>query len=70
MISYLFAICIILYFIIIIYLIYIIFRSGSKTQIEDNIEINNEIEEDIRPYWETHTNPYPGYFEDIHHYWR
>ena len=67
MISYLFATCIILHFIVIIYLAYIILTNGPQVQTEDEIE---EVDNEIRPYWETHTNPYPGYFEDIHHYWR
>lgn len=66
MISYLFAICIILHFIVIIYLAYIIFRSGSQIETEDKIE---EVDNEIRPYWETHTNPYPGYFEYINRNW-
>lgn len=67
MISYLFAICIILHFVVMVYLAYIILTSGPQVQTEDEIE---EVDNEIRPYWETHTNPYPSYFEDIHHYWR
>ena len=66
MISYLFATCIILHFIVIIYLAYIILTNGPKVQTEDEIE---EVDNEIRPYWETHTNPYPGYFEDINRNW-
>ena len=66
MISYLFATCIILHFIVIIYLAYIILTNGPQVQIEDEIE---EADNEIRPYWETHTNPYPEYFEDINRNW-
>ena len=66
MISYLFAICIILHFIVIIYLAYIIFRSVPQVETEDEIE---KVDNEIRPYWETHTNPYPSYFEDINRDW-
>lgn len=66
MISYLFATCIILHFIVMIYLAYIILTNGPQVQTEDEIE---EVDNEIRPYWETHTNPYPGYFEDINRNW-
>ena len=66
MISYLFATCIILHFIVIIYLAYIILTNGPQVQTEDEIE---EVDNEVRPYWETHTNPYPGYFEDINRNW-
>lgn len=66
MISYLFATCIILHFIVMIYLAYIILTNGPQVQTEDEIE---EVDNEIRPYWETHTNPYPGYFEDINKNW-
>ncbi len=66
MISYLFATCIILHFIVMIYLAYIILTNGPQVQIEEDIE---EVDNEIRPYWETHTNPYPGYFEDINRNW-
>lgn len=66
MISYLFATCIILHFIIMIYLAYIILTNGPQVQIEEDIE---EVDNEIRPYWETHTNPYPGYFKDINRNW-
>ena len=66
MISYLFATCIILHFIVIIYLAYIILKNGPQIQTEDEIE---EVDNEIRPYWETHTNPYPEYFEDINRNW-
>jgi len=65
-ISYLFAICIILHFIVMIYLAYIIFKNGPQVETEDEIE---EVDNEIRPYWETYTNPYPGYFEDINRNW-
>lgn len=67
MISYLFATCIILHFIVMIYLAYIILTNGPQVQTEDEIE---EVDNEIRPYWETHTNPDPSYFEDVHKYWR
>lgn len=66
MISYLFATCIILHLIVMIYLSYIIFTNELQVQTEDEIE---EVDNEIRPYWETHTNPYPGYFEDINRNW-
>lgn len=66
MISYLFAACIILHFVVMIYLVYIIFTNGPQVQTEDEIE---EVDNEIRPYWETHTNHYPGYFEDINKNW-
>ena len=66
MISYLFATCIILHFIIIIYLAYIILTNGPQVQAEDEIE---EVDNEIRPYWETHTNLDPSYFEDINRNW-
>lgn len=66
MISYLFATCIILHLIVMIYLLYIIFTNGSQVQTEEDIQ---EVDNEIRPYWETHTNPYPGYFEDINRNW-
>jgi len=49
-----------------IYLAYIILTNGPQVQTEDEIE---EVDNEIRPYWETHTNPYPGYFEDINRNW-
>lgn len=67
MISYLFATCIILHFIVMIYLAYIILTNGPQVQTEDEIE---EVDNEIRPYLETHTNPYSGYFEDINRNWR
>lgn len=66
MISYLFATCIILHFIVIVYLAYIIFKNGPQVETEDEIE---EVDNEIRSYWETHTNPYPDYFEDINRNW-
>ena len=55
------------YFIVMIYLVYIILTNGPQVQTEDEIE---EVDNEIRPYWETHTNPDPSYFEDVHKYWR
>ena len=60
MISYLFATCIILHFIVIIYLAYIILTNGPQVQTEDEIEeVDNEV----------NTNPYPEYLEDINRNW-
>ena len=47
MISYLFATCIILHFIVMIYLAYIILTNGPQVQTEDEIE---EVDNEIRPY--------------------
>jgi len=50
-----------------VYLTYIIFKNGPQVQVEE--EVDMDMDREIRPYWETHTNPYPEYLEDINRNW-